>query len=248
MIFSKLAPTYEADFSETEIGKFQRNRVYKYIQPRVNTPGVVWEWGCGTGRDAAWFFQQGWKVYASDVAEGMLQVAQVTHPGPIYSQWDIKSPTGDMPSCNLIYSNFGALNCLSPFETSRLGDWLRSRLASDLSLMVVIMPDACIWERLYFRWKGDVVKAKRRRNSPVQFEDISIYYYSAEQWVSLLGPGFKLMKKRPVGLFVPPSYLNGFFVRNRLIASILKGLDVIFSVSFLSRYADHCWMEVRYEK
>lgn len=44
------------------------------------TRGTVLDVGCGSGRDAAWFAQNGWDVIAIDPAERMLEVAKQLHP------------------------------------------------------------------------------------------------------------------------------------------------------------------------
>ena len=52
--FDASATTYDTSFTNTEIGRLQRRRVYKYLNRYLNTsePLNILELNCGTGEDA----------------------------------------------------------------------------------------------------------------------------------------------------------------------------------------------------
>jgi hypothetical protein len=69
---------------------------------------------------------------------------------------------------------------------------------------------------------------------------VPTFYYNPKDIVNLAGDGFELVAHKPIGFFVPPSYLEGFFrnkVRTLNLLNILE--DRISNWSFLSKRADH---------
>lgn len=50
-------------------------------------PGLVFDIGAGSGRDAAWFAEQGWSVVAVEPAESLRRHAQALHSSPRIS-WE----------------------------------------------------------------------------------------------------------------------------------------------------------------
>lgn len=91
---------------------------------------------------------------------------------------------------------------------------------------------------------------RRSRNRPVYAQlmksGIQIYYYSPAEIQKLFDDYFKVPKIKPVGLFIPPTYLDRFFVHRKIIFWILKFADrVAGSFSFLSDLADHYIIEFR---
>ena len=70
-------------------------------------------------------------------------------------------------------------------------------------------------------------------------EKFKTYYYSPEYFKELFGDDYECVITKPIGLFVPPSYLEPYFVNRRYALGLLKFLDRIVSFSFLSNFADH---------
>ncbi len=65
---------------------------------------------------------------------------------------------------DLIFSNFGGLNCLSPRELNNFMSTALNLLAPKGFLIAVIMGRKTLWERFYFWIKKDYQESKRRRN------------------------------------------------------------------------------------
>ena len=72
--FDSAAPLYDDDFTFSEIGKLQRDRVYYWLSEMklFEKSKRVFEINCGTGYDAQHFFEKGLKVVATDASLEMI--------------------------------------------------------------------------------------------------------------------------------------------------------------------------------
>ncbi|MES2761925.1 MAG: class I SAM-dependent methyltransferase [Bacteroidota bacterium] len=244
--FDSYAINYDDHFTNSLIGKTQREQVRKQLSRAIkNNVKSVLEINCGTGEDALWFSRKGLKVLATDISEGMIEVAKQKTNDIEFRQLNCVN-IGSLPKGNydLIFSNFGGLNCLNANEL------IQFRRACDVlqnkgnRLAFVIMGTQCWWERIYFKSKKDKDRSTRRQNKKgvetiINGEKFKTYYYSPEYFVELFGDDYDYVISKPIGLFVPPSYLEPYFVKRKFLLGALRVLDRIFSFSFFSNYADH---------
>jgi len=79
--FDTLAPSYDATFSDTLIGRYLRGRVHTRLEAYFQAGDQVLELGCGTGEDALYLASRGVQVLATDVSEGMLEITRVKAAG-----------------------------------------------------------------------------------------------------------------------------------------------------------------------
>jgi len=251
--FDIAAATYDTHFTESKIGKAQRSQVYHYLQQTIAVDKKldVLELNCGTGADANHIGKYGHDVIATDISPAMIQVCQSKPAGVsvIFEQQDITTISRDTFSkkFNLIFSNFGGFNCLS---REQLIDFLK--MAPDLltkngKLILVIMPKHTLWEQIYFTLKGEISKSKRRKTDSfvlanVEGIDVKTWYFNPKDIIQN-SPSFDVLKVKPIGLWVPPSYLENSILGKKSILGILKTLDRVFHWSFLSKYADHFYIE-----
>ena len=107
------------------------------------------------------------------------------------------------------------------------------------------MPKNCILENIYFMLKGDFKKVFRRNTNtsiPVNVEGVAVdtWYYNPSDINSLAKHTFKEQDTKPIGLFIPPSYLEPFFKNKLGLLNLLSSFDRIFNNSrFVSKYSDH---------
>jgi SAM-dependent methyltransferase len=224
--FDAIARDYDRDFTETATGRLQRAVVRACIE-RIGVPmGPVLEVNCGTGADAIWMAQKGNRVLATDISETMLSVAaqsaaQIQLETPIaFCRVDAGRLLIDLRLAGLgeesypfIFSNFGGLNCLSPAALRSFGSDAAALLLPQGKMVVVMIGRFCWWETLYFLAKGRWRTAFRRLSKgPVEARldaatTIPTWYYSPKEMQRLL-PDFKLLHLEPVGIWLPPSYLD----------------------------------------
>lgn len=243
--FDQAAITYDETFTHTAIGKMQRDLVYKELSKHLNSVKNILEINCGTGEDAIWFAKQNFNITATDISPKMIEVAK-SKANLNFKVADINSitTTFDGQNFDLLFSNFGGLNCLSESELKNFFSNVNSILPEKGKLALVIMPKNTLWERFYFLAKAQFKNISRRKKerviAQVDGENITTYYYNPKDIVNLSEANFKTIAVKPIGFFVPPSYLNGFFKNKKGLLRFLNRLEQgIKNLSSLSKYADH---------
>ncbi len=156
--FDNVAATYDVDFTNSRIGRLQRNRVWELLREDlpVNHTLSVLEMNCGTGEDALWLARQGHQVIATDISEDMLAYARrktsetkgITFERAAFH--NLHDRIGNR-SFDLVFSNFGGLNCADIHELEALNEVLSGMVKSGGQLIIVLMGKYCLLERWYFR-------------------------------------------------------------------------------------------------
>lgn len=250
--FDHYAKTYDADFTQSAIGSIQRKQVWRaldqYLRPSMN----ILEINCGTGEDALRLARLGHSVLATDYSEEMIKTgrqkrSKIKEPLELRFQrlgfQELGHSLKDR-KFDLIFSNFGGLNCISPFETRVLAERFHSFLKPGGLLFLVYMSKNCWWERFYHILKGQNKKANRRAKTglvraKLGEEMMNVWYFSPGELKEIYRPYFIKIDQKPVGLLVPPSYLETFFARRRRVLGVLDWFDRICPFSALADYADH---------
>lgn len=246
--FDKAALHYDDTFTNSAIGKIQRGLVYSQLSKQLKGVQNILEINCGTGEDAVWLANQNFTVTAIDVAPKMIEVAQSkgTFNNLNFMASDIKdlAETFNGQKFDLIFSNFGGLNCLSKSELEQFFKDAKNLLSENGKLVLVVMPKNTLWEQFYFLAKAQFSNVFRRKKTmvlaDVDGEKVPTYYFNPKDIVNLAGNDFGLIAKKPIGFFVPPSYLASFFKNKNGVLRFLNVLEKgISDWSILSKYADH---------
>lgn len=256
--FDPVAGIYDDTFSKTQIGKAQRDIVWKYLDKKKYVNKNILEINCGTGEDAV-FLAKNNIFTATDASEEMLKITnEKIQLNQIQTNcktllWDMHDPfPGDRDEkYDLIFSNFGGLNCLSPEALKRLSLELFALLKSGGKLIFVVMGRKCLWESFYFLYKGKLKSVFRRSNTGVvraQLNNkifVDTYYYSPGEFMQFFEQNFKINNTLPVGFFIPPSYLDPYFKNKKWMLNLFTRLDkMVIKVGILSNYADHYLIEL----
>ena len=248
--FDVLAKTYDADFTASGIGQLQRERVWYYLNPLLKEMGGalnILEINCGTGEDALRLAKMDHKVIATDASEAMIEQAKAKYNNNavefINCSFQNLSTQFTGQKFDLIFSNFGGLNCIDPETMKKLCANLSSLTASNGKLFFVLLSDRCIWEIIYYGIRAKFKQAFRRFKKAVGFKVgdniMPIHYYSPGKLKRNFSSGFSMNKKFPVGLFIPPSYLEKKFATRGKRLNGLNKLEYKFGYSSLARFADH---------
>lgn len=241
------AQNYDAIFTHSNIGKAQRNRVYFFLSEIIKEQNLnILEVNCGTGEDAHYLSQKGHRVLATDISSEMILQAKKKHPAIQFKTLDVtKFPSEILEKkFDVIFSNFGGLNCLSKNQLKEFLDISETLLTPNGKIVLVIMPKKTIWERLYFLLKFQPKKAFRRNTNasiPANVEEIQVptWYYNPKDVVTLAKEKLSTTAIRPIGIAIPPSYLEPFFRKRKWFLSILTTIESWFSNAFWAKYADH---------
>ena len=239
--FDPIANGYDAEFTYTLTGQFQRKRVYEILEKLLAQGELtrVLELSCGTGEDALWLAQHHCQVLATDVSEGMIETArQKINAQQLGQQVECRQLSieaigslHDEEPYDLVFSNFGGFNCLSLAAIEKLSTDMAQLLRPGGHLVLVVMPRFCWWETLYFLAKGKWKEAWRRKNTgPVSAAlgngmRIDTWYHSPKQLCNIFKDNFSIQQARPVGFFLPPSYLDQAFEKRKGLLRFLNRLE-----------------------
>lgn len=249
------APSYDIQFTRTQIGTIQRGLVWNHLSKmEKELPGKnVLELNCGTGEDAIFLASHGLTVLATDASAEMLSIAskkideRKLTDRVSFAELDLNQITGFKTDqkFDFIFSNFAGLNCLDENHMKDLLKCCDHWLNPGGRLVVVLFSTTCLWESLYFLLKIEWRNVFRRHSSPVEFNGLKIWYYSPRQIIQFSPDTLRLKNQIPIGLFTPPSYMGSAFKNKRVLLRIFKFLDNAFPFSFLSRFADHYLLDFR---
>jgi len=253
--FDIASTQYDTAFTFSNIGKAQRQMVFKYLNPILNKEKQlsILELNCGTGEDAIRFAKLKHDVLATDISEGMIKIAsaKANSKNLIFKTQDINAINESTfnKKFDFIFSNFGGFNCLSKPELNHYFKIATKLLNPKGKIVLVIMPKQCLWEQLYFTLKGDFRKATRRKTDDSVFANVDgakvkTWYYNPEEIVSLTASQYDTDSIKPIGLAIPPSYLENSFIAKKPFLSIFKSIDAIITGSYWAKYADHFLIEL----
>ena len=249
--FDEAAQHYDTVFSFSEIGKAQRDRVHTHLKKYIlssQKPLSILELNCGTGEDAYFFAERQHQVIATDISDGMILEAQKKYgkSNIQFKKLNINALTPETfdQKFDLIFSNFGGLNCLAPDEFQLFFKRAPELLHKNGKMLLVIMPKACLWERIYFLAKAQPKKAFRRLTKKavianVEGVGVKTWYYNPNDVHRMAISNFIIKKYLPVGIVVPPSYLETFFRTKKRLLSILRKMELLLQAPFWAKYADH---------
>lgn len=248
--FDKAAANYDKTFTHSVIGRLQRAYVYQHLSKILNErrPEKILEVNCGTGEDAIWLSKQNFKTTATDISKAMIAVAKSKgeYDNLEFRQADSNELSSQFTaeSFDLIFSNFGGLNCLSEIQLELFFKHTANLLTDKGRLILVIMPKNTLWEQFYFLAKAKFGKIYRRKKSRllanVEGESVITYYYNPKETVQLADYYYRFNSVHPIGFFIPPSYLEPFFHNKKKLVGLLDKLETkVQHRPRLSKYADH---------
>ena len=258
--FNQMAADYDDVFTNSLIGKLQRTIVWEYLYEQFDfgPDFKVLELNCGTAEDACMFAQKGSKVTATDISSEMLsksnaKAEQLGVSGLIeFQQLNIDQVSNFQSNYkyDLVFSNFGGLNCVSEQSLAALREKLTNLLTPQGRFVAVVMPSKCMMETLYFLSRFNWKSAFRRGEKKVDWKNdqgdlSSIYYYSPKVFEALFEASFSTEGLIPVGFFVPPSYTETFFKRHQRILGMLEKMDCQFKSPTFSGLSDHFLIDLK---
>ena len=224
VIFDEL---YDSNYLVSYSRKIIRSELMRNLKPG----NEILEINSGTGTDAIFLAQSGFRVTATDVSPGMVSI--INHKIStlkLQSQvsvkqcsfWDLNKV--ESKQFDLLYSNFGGLNCTD--KLNELLPQLMDRLKPGGVAVLVIMPVFCLWERIMIL-KGNMRLAFRRRrgkaaSAHIEGEYFKVWYYNPSYIIQALKGQATLTRLQSLSLFVPPSAYRQF---DRQYPKLLKWLE-----------------------
>lgn len=248
--FDIAAAQYDEVFTNSNIGLLQRYRVYHWLET-VNffsLPKKIFEINCGTGYDAEQFHDRGHSVVATDGSAEMIKLAKTKRNSKIdFFQLLFSDVANEKKFKNsqVLFSNFGGLNCIDSKELGIFAQDIAEKQSVGDLLIWVIMPKKCLMESIYFLMTFQFSKAFRRNTSKptnVNLHDTAIptFYHAPKELKRILKNDYSIELIKPVALFLPPSYMEGFFKQKKSMLRFLNTLESIFgNISAGAAWSDH---------
>ena len=258
LAFDDIAADYDATFTNSSIGRAQRDAVWRILTRTFHPGDHILELNCGTGEDAVFLGRHGVSVYSCDASATMVQTAAhrlAAEPGITNVSFH-HLPTehigvllSELRRFDGVISNFSGLNCVADLQpvSKNLAELVRPRA----QLVLCFCTRICLAEIVYFLVQGQPRKALRRcsGSTVAQVGDraTQVYYPTLSQLRETFAPEFVLRECKAVGLAIPPSYLESTFAAHpRLLKILCRFERLLAPLPILRVIGDH--MVLRFER
>jgi ubiquinone/menaquinone biosynthesis C-methylase UbiE len=254
--FSKQSPHFDEEDFSNPILQTWRQEIYRHVDSVLKKPSRILELNAGTGIDAVRFVRSGHTVHATDLSDGMIeQLKEKKSTADMDDRLTVQQMSFDQlqgvnGKFDLIFSNFGGLNCLDDLMKVTRG--LPALLEKNGYVVWVIMPPVCFWE---WTWaiKGNFKKAFRRLRKKaiahLEGEYFMTYYFSLRDLTKAFGPDFHLVSCEALGLLSPPPASYRWVEKYPRLIRFLNRVDRLLAKRFpFNRWGDHLIVTFQYQK
>jgi SAM-dependent methyltransferase len=238
-VFDRLAATYDRDFTDSLIGRAQRDAVWRVALKTFHPGDNLLELNCGTGEDAFFLSTRGMSVFACDTSSAMIARAEqrLAHrPQPTQVVF-CHLPTERIAELNPdrrfdgVFSNFSGLNCIADLAPTAAA--LSALVKPGDPLLLCLSTRFCLWEILYYSLTGRFNKALRRcrgtATATLDGAPLTVHYPTLPEIRRSFAPHFRLRGQTGIGVVIPPSYLEPLVRRNPALLRVLRRLETILA-------------------
>ncbi|MEQ8584040.1 MAG: class I SAM-dependent methyltransferase [Marinoscillum sp.] len=217
--FGKQSKIFDQIYDSNPIVNYMREIIRNHVMNRAVAGSKMLEVNAGTGTDAIFFGQRGFRVLAGDISAPMVEKAQakITSAGlsdrVTFKRMGFDELDTLKSEYDYVYSNFGGLNCIP--NIAEVVSRLHEKLCGGGQATLVIMPPFSLWEKLHVlkaNWKVAFRRKFRSASSAhIEGEYFSCWYhdpFSLRDHVKTLGATeIDLMG---LCVLVPPSFMRNF--------------------------------------
>lgn len=242
--FDAVAARFDARFGAWRSVAAQRNAVRTELLDAFAPDSRLLEIGGGTGEDAVWLVERGRDVLLTDASPTMVEMARsklASHGASarVVAAEDLAHlGTARFDGA---FSNFAALNCvvdLAPVATA-LARLVRPGGRVVLVLFGVVVPGEWIVELCRRNWRAIFRRAARGDvTARLGGKEFTIRYHRRVDVERAFQPHFRLVGRRGIGVFVPPSAAEPWISNHPRLLSALDRLDRASSRA-LAPFGDH---------
>ncbi|HZB88474.1 MAG TPA: class I SAM-dependent methyltransferase [Terracidiphilus sp.] len=249
-VFDRLAPSYDDEFTDSLIGRAQRNSVWNVLLKTFRPGDNILEINCGTGEDALFLARNRISVTACDASQAMIARARqrlMAQPAPlpvVFSQLPTERINELAPPFLFdgAFSNFSGLNCIE--DLAPVAASLSHLIKDGGRLLLCFSTRVCLTEIFYYLARGQKTKALRRLSGRTRATldglSLDVYYPGLARIRRSFSPHFQLRSTRGIGVMVPPSYLEPWARNHPTTLRLLCHLeDLLARVPFLRSTGDH---------
>ena len=248
--FDRIAKDYDQIFTDSLIGRAQRDAVWKVLTRTFRANEKVLELNCGTGEDAIFLAANGVSVLALDASPQMIARAEqrLQHKAPQVSVVFCELPTeriGELhPETQFdgVLSNFSGLNCVADLDAAASS--LAGLVKQGGRLVLCFSTRFCLIEIMYYLAVGQWRKAFRRCKgySEVTLDGIQFTVYSPtlRKIRQSFAPDFRLSFCTGIGVAIPPSYFEAWARRHAGLVPLLRCMEArLATFPILRSTGDH---------
>jgi SAM-dependent methyltransferase len=254
--FDRVADSYDDLFTRTAIGQAQRKQVWRRLL-RAFAPGErVLELNCGTGEDARFLALRGRRIVACDASARMIEIAaartqQEAKGADITFLRIPNEDLGELSRKKLFdsaYSNFSGLNCMDDLQPVARN--LSSLVRPGGRVLLCLWSRVCVGELVWYLMQGQARKAFRRfsgrATARLGESIITVSYPTVGDVQRFFAPWFVLERRSAIGLFVPPSYVEGWARKHETTLGHLDKMDRVFArLPVFRDVGDHVLLEFK---
>jgi SAM-dependent methyltransferase len=210
------------------------------------------ELGAGTGEDALYLLERGYRVTVTDGSPTMVELATAKIRAAGFTGAEVEQLVlEDAPAYEKrheggaafdgVYSNFASLNCVR--DPRVLGAPLARLVRPGGPCVLVVFGTCSIGEVVVETLRGRpraAVRRFRRGAAPAKLggESFEVWYQSPREVAGALAPWFRLRAVRGIGIFVPPSAAEPWASNFPRVVSALGSVDRVLSAP-LALLGDH---------
>ncbi len=238
--FDSVAANYDGPRGNNALIQRMRDEVWRTITNTFPPTAQLLDLGCGTGLDAVYLGQRGYRVIATDWSPLMVERAidrvrqaqlerfvQVDQIG-MQEIGQLKIDTPDCGNFDGIYSNFGAINCAP--DLSSLAQQCARLLKPGGKMVFAVIGRICPIEFVHYVCQGKWARANVRFAQGMVGVNLNKHrvwtrYYTPREFYRPFAAQFDLLHYRALSLFVPPPYLTGLHDRAKPLFDAAWWLD-----------------------
>jgi ubiquinone/menaquinone biosynthesis C-methylase UbiE len=255
--FTKQSLNYDRDDETNAILQWMRKIVRSHVFRYLKAGDKMLELNAGTGLDALYFSQKGYRVHSTDLSDGMVKeieekIKRFELSDKLSCQQCSYTELHQLKNVRYeyVFSNFGGLNCIPDLQ--EVIKHLPGLLSPGAHITFVIMPPVCPWE-IGFLLKGNLRKAFRRMrkggvSAHLEGEYFQTYYFTPSEVVKKFGKEFKKISLQGLASISPPPHSTHFQKKFPAVYNSLTRMDEKMSFMFpFNRWADHFILTMQYQ-
>lgn len=236
--FDSAADEYDFTISRNFINTWIRKRSIEELLRLSHPRDVLLEIGCGTGAEAIEISKSVKGIVATDISERMLEIFQKKIlakkltlriiPARAKAS-EISCVENLLPNgaVRIAYSFNGALNCEPDID--RVPEELTRIIEPEGYFVCSIRNTMCLPEYFSHALALQFNKMASRKQQPIMVSvggiDIPSYYSPPSKFLETFNPHFKLRRLIGLPAFLPPAYLNDYYMKIRSFTTVLEKFE-----------------------